>query len=304
MEELKRRFERIRSAVAAHLNESDSTSFPTVLRGESITRNINYHRRALYSDVELFKMELEEYLGSDEADQVEGGKRENFMKDDRPQTSPDTIRSPLLARRDDSSPIMASRATDILAANNSYMKIDGDIDGYNSSSNINNNSSTYGDNYNDIDTNGSTDRDRLLESSIIGPEISISKYSIIVDKDGDEKENNEKVLSVTKGVLSLAKTRITEHSESDIAIITQMIEECSSMSANFGLKFADRNPHWYVTAILLSFISTCFLLSRFSPLIFIQNYSSSIFHSSPCALYNSTVKSIFLEFLGTISLIL
>lgn len=239
MNEIKIRFEALRSAVSVQLNEGDTTPFLT-LRGESINRNINYHRRALYSDVELFKMELEEYLGSDENGQLEGGEREDNKKDGKVEASPTTIRSPLLARTDDTISPMAGRATHTVAAGSISMTVDGSIDCYNSKSK--NSSSIYTDSYNDIDTHGSADSDRLLDTSVLGSEDRASKYSIIVDKDWGSKTNTDKVLSVTKNILSPTKTGMTENDDS--VIISQMIEECSSLSANISLKFAQRNNAW------------------------------------------------------------
>ena len=239
MEELKFRFEALRSAVSAQLNEGDTTPF-TTLRGESINRNINYQRRALYSDVELFKMELEEYLGSDEISQNEGGGREDDKRDEKVEASPTTVRSPLLARTDDTISQTSGRAINAVAAESIPMAVDDSIDCYNIRSK--NNSSIYTDNYNDIDTHGSADSDRLLDTSILGSRDRTSKYSIIVDKDWGGKVNTDKVLSITKNVLSPTKAGMTENDDS--VIISQMIEDCSSLSASFSLKFAQRNQMW------------------------------------------------------------
>lgn len=243
MENLKTRFERIRSTISTHLNETDPPSFPASLRGDGVTRNNNYHRRALYSELELFKMELEEFIFVDESSQAEGKDEDDTKTIDRKEGSGKTSSNTVGNRTDVTSPLMASRI-DALTSNNSY------VDGNRS------NIISYNNTYNDID-NSSSDRDRLLaDTSSTGATKNGSKYNIIAEddeaKEGSENnpKNSPSKESYRKNdqpsVLKEGsyKKEISAHSDSDTSAVLQMIEECSSISAKFGLKFAQRDPHW------------------------------------------------------------
>lgn len=250
LEEFRIRFEEIRHAIS--LNESDSTSPTAILTGEIAGKNINYYRRALYSELELFKMELEEYVSADmttQADEkvvselvIDRGEKKNNIKSKSPSLirSDINITSPLIDRND------------ALSNNTSY------IDG---NRNTNSNKRSYTNSYNDIDNNASTDRDRLLADSstsdggskyVIAPSTSSPKeqnkgspskeYSSREHSPKEHYRKNDQPYSNSKENSS----KVAEFGEHSDAAILSMIEECSSISARFGLKFAVRNRHWYV----------------------------------------------------------
>lgn len=259
MEELQSRFERIRNSISAELSEIDTISFPPILKDEASGRNINYFRRSLYSEIELFKMELEEYISVHESmNSAEHDKNNSSVKvvidrtalkftshsssnNNSPPRGLSTITSPLMNR------------LDVLSNNTSY------VDSNRSNAN-------YNATYNDIDAglHGDTDRERLLndQSSSSSSFTHTNKHSINIEEDDSviESKNSEKnsYRSPTKNILqasnsskecsssSSKKNDIRENVSSDVLRIKQMIEECSSISGRFGLKFAKRNPHWYV----------------------------------------------------------
>jgi hypothetical protein len=260
MEELQSRFERIKSSISAELSEIDTISFPPILKDDASVRNINYYRRSLYSDIELFKMELEEYISVDETmNSAEHDRNNSSVKvaidrtalkstshsssnNNSPPRGLSTITSPLMNR------------LDVLSNNTSYVD--------SNRSNVN-----YKATYNDIDINNheNNDRERLLNdlSSSSSSFNQTNKHSINIEEDDSiiESKSSEKssYRSPVKNVLqasnsskehssssSSKKNDVRENVSSDVLRIKQMIEECSSISGRFGLKFAKRNPHWYV----------------------------------------------------------
>ena len=262
MEELQSRFERIKNSISAELSEIDTISFPPILKDEASGRNINYYRRSLYSDIELFKMELEEYISVDETmNSAEHDRDSSSVKvvtdrtalkstshsssnNNSPPRGLSTITSPLMNR------------LDVLSNNTSYVD--------SNRSNVN-----YKATYNDVDTNNheNNDRERLLNDQSSSSSSSSSfnhtnKHSINIEEDDSmiESKSSEKssYRSPVKNVLqasnsskehsssSSKKNDVRENVSSDVLRIKQMIEECSSISGRFGLKFAKRNPHWYV----------------------------------------------------------
>lgn len=258
MEELQSRFERIRNSISAELSEIDTISFPSILKEEASVRNINYYIRSLYSEIELFKMELEEYISVDESmNSAEDDRNNSSVKvvtdrtavkstshsssnNNSPPRGLSTITSPLMNR------------LDVLSNNTSYVD--------SNRSNVN-----YKATYNDIDSNNheNNDRERLLNDQSSSSSFNhTSKHSINIEEDDGiiESKSSEKNCyhSPSKNVLqasnsskecsssSSKKNDVRENVSSDVLRIKQMIEECSSISGRFGLKFAKRNPHWYV----------------------------------------------------------
>lgn len=239
LEEFRIRFEEIRLAIS--VNEIDSTSPTAILTGEIAGKNINYYRRALYSELELFKMELEEYVSanmSTQADEkvvietvIDRGDKKNSNKSNSPSRIRSDITSPLIDRND------------ALSNTTSY------IDGSRSS-----NKRSYTNTYNDVENNASTDRDRLLADSSASD--GVDKYVIAISAGSPKEQNkgspikehsskehyrkNEQPYNNSKENSSKG-AKFPEHSD---AAILSMIEECSSISAQFGLKFAVRKSHW------------------------------------------------------------
>lgn len=238
MEELNIRFDRIRRAITAELNENNTAT----LREDGISRNINYRRRALYSDIELFKMELEELIGSHDVSRAEGKDEDDENITVKKEKKSVTVgnSSPIRSRSDVTSPLM--NRMDSISNSNSY------VDG-NRGNNIG-----YNNAYNDV-SQSSTDRDRLLSdtSSTIGTSINTGKYIITSEHDGDETKNSsssEKILTVNSSSEVYNKKNILQKnyfgtfSDAEHSEILRMIEECSSISARFGLNFAHRDPKW------------------------------------------------------------
>lgn len=260
MEELQSRFERIKNSISAELSEIDTVSFPPILKDEASGRNINYYRRSLYSDIELFKMELEEYISVDKTiNSAEHDRNSSSVKvvmdrtalkstshsssnNNSPPRGLSTITSPLMNR------------LDVLSNNTSYVD--------SNRSNVNY-KATYNDT--DINNNENNDRERLLNDQSSSSSSSfnhVNKHSINIEEDDSiiESKSSEKssYRSPIKNVLqtsnsskehsssSSKKDDVRENVSSDVLRIKQMIEECSSISGRFGLKFAKRNPHWYV----------------------------------------------------------
>jgi uncharacterized spore protein YtfJ len=255
MEDLNIRFDRIRHAITAELNENNNVT----QRGDGVSRNINYQRRALYSEIELFKMELEELIGGNEVVQAEG-KEDDDEKITVKKEKKSILAggSPFRSRSDITSPLM--NRMDSLSSSNSY------VDG-NRSNNIG-----YNNTYNDAGNQSSTDRDRLLSDTTAtqgggggggggtGTGINTGKYIVISEDDGDEtkissrntseKIQNQNLLSSSSALEGYNQKNVlqknyfgifsdVEHSE-----ILRMIEECSSISGRFGLNFAHRDPKW------------------------------------------------------------
>ena len=260
MDGLHSRFERIKRSCSAEIratqsNEDDYTTFPIISRGDDISRNINYYRRALYSEVELFKMELEEYLGEHSSSESNENDK-NDRNEDRNEGSSklNSIPKSNISKNNSRSDILNPLNTNSIIAKNLSSSHVNDLEKTEKSDNYNINSVksstiyTTNKTYNDIDldTNVCTDRDRLLDNTIVSTESKISKYSIIVDDSNDEKNNSEKKNN-SETVLSLTKSGIAEYSSSgtrNSLEISQMIEECSLLSAKISLKFARRNPQW------------------------------------------------------------
>ena len=256
MEELQSRFERIRYSISAELSDVETVSFSPALKDETLGRNINYYRRLLYSEIELFKMELEECISVDDCinsgekddnsnakgaiDRMSGkSHNSNSSSNNSPPRNVSNITSPLMNR------------LDVLSSNTSY--VDGNRSGIKSKTT-----------YNDIDSHGNTDRERLLndQSSSSSSSNHSGKHSIHVDDNNiieskssekscyrsplkeDYKKNDLILTSIPKESSSMKIIDVRENVHYDILKIKQMIEECSSISGRFGLKFAHRNPHW------------------------------------------------------------
>ena len=259
MEELQSRFEKIRNSISAELSEVETVSFSPTLKDETLGRNINYYRRLLYSEIELFKMELEECISVDDCmnsaekddnpnakgaiDRMSGkSHNSNSSSNNSPPRNVSNITSPLMNR------------LDVLSSNTSY--VDGNRSGIKSKTT-----------YNDIDSHGNTDRERLLNDQTSSSSSSnhSGKHSIHLDDNSiieskssekssyrsspikDEYKKNDLILTnVPKESSSMKRSDVRENVHYDILKIKQMIEECSSISGRFGLKFAHRNSHWYV----------------------------------------------------------
>jgi hypothetical protein len=252
MEDLNIRFDRIRHAITAELNENNTVT----QRGEGISRNINYRRRALYSEIELFKMELEELMGGNEFVQAEGREgdgEKRAVKKEKKNILPGG--SPVRSRSDITSPLM--NRVDSLSSSNSY------VDG-NRSNNIG-----YSNTYNDVGNQSSTDRDRLLSDTSTtqggggrggGAGINTGKYIVISEDDGDETKISSRSTSEKNQIQNLLSSSSTLEgyntknvlqkkyfgilSEAEHSEIRQMIEESTSISGRFGLNFAHRDPKW------------------------------------------------------------
>lgn len=259
MEELNIRFDRIRHAITAELNENNTVT----QRGDGISRNINYQRRALYSEIELFKMELEELIGCNEVVQAEGkddnDEKVTGKKEKRSSSAGGS--SPIRNRSDITSPLM--NRMDSLSSSNSY------VDGNRG------NNTRYSNTYNDVGNQSSTDRDRLLSDTSgshgggtsTGTGINTGKYIVISEDDGDEtkisssssseknkiqnqNQNQHQSTTPSSSTKEGNKKNVLQNnnfgifSEAEHSEILRMIEECSSISGRFGLNFAHRDPKW------------------------------------------------------------
>ena len=255
MEELQSRFEKIKSSISIELNEDVTVSFSAPLNDENSERNINFKRRSLYSEIELFKMELEEFINVEECPSsnstVNGGgnsivketidkmavKSHSIGCNNSPPRNVSNITSPLMNR------------LDVMSSSTSY--VDGNRSGIKSKTT-----------YNDIDSHGNNDRERLLNdqpSSNHGAKLGIhldddsiieskstEKSSYCIPLIDDLKKNDLLACNISRDSSS-KRSDVRENVSCDILKIKQMIEECSSISGRFGLKFAHRNPHWCVT---------------------------------------------------------
>lgn len=254
MEDLNIRFDRIRHAITAELNENSAVT----QRGDSISKNINYQRRALYSEIELFKMELEELIGGNEVAQAQGKDDDDEKVTVKKEKKSISVSggSPIRSRSDITSPLM--NRMDSISSSNSY------VDGNRS------NNTGYNNTYNDVGNQSSTDRDRLLSDTTgagtgINTGINTGKYIVISEDDADEtkissrssSEKNQTLIQSQKqkqfsnspaaeGYKKnvLQKNHFGIFSEAEHSEILRMIEECSSISGRFGLNFAHRDPKW------------------------------------------------------------
>ena len=256
MEELQRRFEKIRNSISEVSEMEAASSFSTTFKDE--TSNINYYRRLFYSEIELFKMELEECISVDESmNSAENDNNTNSkgaidrMSGKSHNSSSSSNNSPPRNVSNITSPLM--NRLDVLSSNTSY--VDGNRSGIKSKTT-----------YNDVDKHGNTDRERLLndQSSSSSSSNHSGKHSIplddksIIESKSSEKssyrsplkeeykKNDFMLTNIPKESSSMKRSDVRENIHYDILKIKQMIEECSSISGRFGLKFAHRNPHWCV----------------------------------------------------------